>query len=659
MEVSMIESVSEMEGNVRRARRLVAFGGMCLILLAQFLVFSRPLDESRVFPPFTWLAILGIVMLVLSLLIPSTTFFQKIAAWSIFRERVFWVLAAFLLSVIATVATANYMVSTRMNYIPVMTIWLLSAVAYLYAFFNGAIHVPGFLAWVGKNRNEILSVAVVTCLAAILRFYRLGEIPRILDGDEGRIGLLAQQTAFGYLANPFSLWENFGGIYLQLINISMRFFGIDAFGLRLLPAIGGVLAVPSLYLFARWIGGRRIAFITIVLLAFSHSHIHFSRIVSVAYIHGTWLAPLELYFFISGMEKRESWRTALGGIILAMHFSVYLTSQVIFGLILIYMLIVFVFYRTWFKARFSQAAVFLGGFMIMIMPSALYSLRNPTEFFNRLGQDGTFQSGWLMETMQSTGQNAFQILFARFVHVFLSLIYYPSIDFYGSASPMLSIVSATMLLIGVVIALWRLRNPAYLLLNGYFWGAVFSIAVFAIPPSADTYRVLMALPAALVLVAVGLDQILELLGLGYEEAPNAYIVSSSAILVGMLAFNLWTYYGDFAGRCRFGGDLFVARFASYLGSYVKTIDNELPVYLLSDGLYYYGTHSSTDFLSNKRKITNFPDAIETLKPVSGETIIAVPERIAELQAWAREHPGGQLNFRYDCENTILLAYRVP
>lgn len=648
----------ESGGDNNNIRRFVAFLGIFFILLSQFLIFSNQVDTTGVFPPYTWLAVFGVFVLALSQLIRPAGFLQKISTWFIFQERSFWVLAAFLLSILATGATANFMLFTRINYIPVVTIWLLGAGAYTYAFFNVSLTANVLFAWIKKNRNEIMAVAVVTLFAAAFRFYRLGQIPRILDGDEGLIGIFAQETSTGLLANPFALWENFGAMYMQLINLCLRFFGVNSFALRLLPAIGGTLAIPSLYLLARWIGGRRIAFITIIILAFSHSHIHFSRIVSVAYIHGTWLAPLELYLLISGLEKRESWRTALGGILLAIHFSVYLTAQFIMALVLIYMLIAFLFYRPWFRSRFSQALVFWGGFLTTIMPSAFYFYNNSSEFFNRFAQGGTFQSGWLEQTMQATGQGSFEILFGRFVHAFLSLIYYPAFDFYGSSSPMMSMISSTLFLAGLAIALWRIRNPTYLLLNGYFWGATFSVGIFAIPPSADSYRMLMALPAALIMAAIGLDQILELLGIGYNNTRVAYKFSVSAVLTSLLIFNLWTYYGDFAGQCRYGNSL-VDRFASYMGSYVKTIDNELSVYLLSDDLYFYGSHASTDFLSEKRKITNFPDPIDMLAPVSGETIIASPERIPELEEWARAHPGGLLQYQYDCATTILLSYRVP
>ena len=459
-------------------------------------------------------------------------------------------------------------------------------------------------------------------------------------------------------ANPFALWQNFGALYLQAINLSFSFFGATPFALRLLPAIGGTLAVPAIYLLARQISSRRIAFFAAVFVAISHTLLNFSRIASVAYIQETWLIPLVLYFLLSGLEKRQSWRTALGGILLAIDFSVYLTAQVIFALMLVFMLVAFLFYRPWFASCFRQMMVFWGGFLITILPEAFYILKNPDSFLYRISLDGVFQSGWLANTMKTTGQGAIQILFDRVVHAFLSLIYYPAFDFYGSPVPMLSMISGVLFLVGLGIALWRVRSPGYLLLNGYFWAPTLSVGIFAIPPSADSYRMLMALPAAFIMAALGLDQILELLGMGWKDARNAYMFSATTILVSLLIFNMWTYYGDFAGKCRFGGDL-AGRFASYLGSYTNTINNELPVYLLSNSIYFYGSHASTDFLSQRRPITNFPDQIDMLHPVSGETIIASPDRIPELASWARSNPGGQLHYQYDCQNKILLAYQVP
>lgn len=657
----MIEQLDGVE-RVSNVRRFFGFVGIYILLISQFLVFSKEVQEQEgiFFPPYSGLALTGIVILIFSQMIPLSPFWERISRWRIFNEQVFWILAGMLLSALAAMATAFFAVFARVNYIPVITVWLLGGACYFYAFRvkESTIHFDSVKAWFRDNLREILAVALVTLLAFAIRFYQLGDVPRVLDGDEGAVGLAAQNTVFGILVNPFSMWDNFGALYLQLINFSLKIFGINAFALRVLPAIGGTLAIPAIYLLGRAIGGHRIGLVAAFLIAVSHSHIHFSRISSVAYIHGTWLTTLELYLLFSGLVKRESWRTALGGLLLAIDFSVYLMAQVTAGFVLVYMVIVFLFYRPWFKQRLVQAGVFWGGFLTMILPIAYFIFTHTDEFFNRLNKDGTFQSGWLDATMQATGQSAVEILTGRVVHVFLSLIYFPAKDFYGSPAPMLSMISTVMFLAGLGVVFWRLRNPGYLMLNGYFWAATVSIGLFALPPSADSYRMLMALPAAMIMASVGLEYILNMFGLEWESRRAAYTFSVSAVLLSLLIFNLWTYYADFAGRCKFAENV-AGRFASYLGKELAAIDSEQQVYLLSDAEYIHGTHPSTYFLSRSRIVVNFPDPVDSLDTISGETIIAPPSRIEELEAWARAHPGGDLHYKYDCDNTIMLTYQVP
>lgn len=650
----MTDQQSGMDGDVLKARRFIAFIGFALLLLSQILIASQPVNDLVVFPPFTGLAVAGAILFLVGLTLQPTGFLQKISTHPLFRDQVFWRLFAITLSALAAYGATL----SQRNYLPIMSIWVMGVIGYLFGFANGGVSVGTIKEKIRENRIEILLALAVTAVAVAARFYNLGQVPRVLDGDEGLVGLAAQSTAVGRLSNPFALWENFGALYLQVINIALRSFGATSFALRLAPAIGGVIAVPALYLFARQVGGPRIALIASILLAISHTHINFSRIASVAYIHGTWLVPLELYFLLSGLEKRQAWRTALSGILVAIHFSVYLTAQVMIALVLVYMLLALIFYRAWFKTIYRVALAFWGGFLIAILPEAVYISRNTNEFLNRLAQNGTFQSGWLDITIQSTGQSAATILFGRVVHAFLSLIYYPAFDFYGSPAPMLTVVSSVLFLIGLAVSLLRARSREYLLLNGYFWGATLAVGLFAIPPSADSYRMLMAFPAALVMCAIGLDQILAVFGIGWQNSKQAYAFSISIVLLGLLILNAWTYFGDFAGQCRFGGNL-AGRFASYLGSYVKTLESESSVYLLSDGQFFYGSHASTDFLSQNRPIINHSDPIDSLRAIHGETIIANPDRIKELEDWVRLHPGGKVHYVYDCQNTILMAYQIP
>ncbi len=654
--------MSELEPGVsvgdRRVRGFAAVVGALLVIIGQLLSYPSPITSGKVFPPFNWLSVAGVVIFVWSLAFHPSPRIQALFARIPQGRSLGWIGGAILLSLLTTFSLACFQTFARVNYIPVISLWLMSAFCYAAAFSRGVFTWERLQEWLKQHRNAILALLLVTAIAAFLRFYLLGSIPRVIDGDEGRTGLVAQATISGSLSNPFAMWENIGATYLQIVNVLIRIFGPTALAMRLLPAISGTLAIPALYLLGRQIAGHRTALVAAVILAFCHTQLHFSRIGSVAYIHDTWLVPLEMYFLFTALQRRSSWRAALGGMILAFHLSIYLTAQIVAPLILVYMVIAFILLRSWLKPALRQVAVFWGGFFIVVLPQAFYGFENPNQFFDRLMTDGTFQSGWLTQTVAATGHSAFQILGERAVHAFLSLIYYPAIDFYGSSVPMLTLISAVMFLLGLGVCLWKTRSPGYLLLNGYFWGLTLAIGFFALPPSADSYRMLMALPAAALMAAIGIDGLMQAFGIGWKTSRSAYTVATGLIMLSLIVSNMWTYWVDFAGQCRYGVDP-VGRFASYLGNYVRTIPNEPAIFLLSDQIYFYGSHASVDYLDQSRPIINFPSPADSLNLVSGQIVIAPPARIPELETWIKAHAGGGVRYLYDCQSKILLSYRAP
>jgi 4-amino-4-deoxy-L-arabinose transferase-like glycosyltransferase len=662
----MSEQQSIDDASVSKVRRFFAFLAILLAMISQIFIYTTPApygDKLQDMPGSFWIAIagvlLGILVFIWSQVYRPSQRIQAFFARFRFSWPISWIIVSFILSLISVLTMVLFVNYGRTNYIPVLTFWLFAAICYIAGFSKSIPSVSQCQEWLKLHRYELAGLGLITLLGAVLRFYKLGEIPRVINGDEGRIGLTALSTNTYPYVNPFALWENFGALYLQSINYLFSVFGVSAFSLRLLPAIGGTLAIPALYLLARQISGRRIALIAASLLTISHTHIHFSRTVAVAYIQGTWLIPLELYFLLSGLVKRSSWRTAIGGILLAIHFSIYLDSQIIAALILVYMALAFLFFRAWFKPALPQASVFWGGFAITILPELVFILQRPDEFFNRLGKDGTFQSGWLAQEIVITGHNPIQILAERVIHAFFSLIYYRSFDFYGSSIPMLSLISATLFLLGLGIVLWKVRSPGFLLLNGWFWAGTLAIGIFAIPVSADTYRMLLVLPAALFMAAIGFDRALHALGLGWTQARKVYISATALTLFSLLIFNIWAYYFQFAGRCLYGLDDPPTRFASYLGRYASTLDKQNKTYLLSDDTFLYGTHQSVDFLSGKLPIINVPESVDTMQVKPRETIIANLNRIEELRTWADNNPGGVLHYEYDCEQIMLLSYQFP
>lgn len=571
-----------------------------------------------------------------------------------------WVIASLVLSLLAVMTMQLFERAKLTNYIPVVIVWFFAALCY-FAAFKKTSSMSQLIAWLKLHQNELIAIGLVTLLGVILRFYKLGELPRVVNGDEGRVGIAALSTVDYPFVNPFALWENFGALYLQAINLLLSLLGSTPFSLRLVAALGGSFAIPAVYLLTRQISGHRVALIAAALLAVSHTHLHFSRTVAVAYIQGTWIIPLEFYFLLSGITKRSSWRTALGGMLLAFHYSIYLDAQIITALILVYIVIAFIFLRPWIKPALRQVAVFWGGFAIMLLPELVYILGHPAQFFERLTKDGMFQSGWLQQQVNETPTflNVYPIIAQRIFHTFLSMIYYPSFDFYGSPTPVLSLFSAVLFLLGLGIVLWKTRSPGFLILNGHFWSGILAIAIFSLPPSADTYRVLIVLPVALIMAAIALDYVLEILGLGWAEARTTYITIATLIVVSLMMFNTWTYYADFLGKCRYGIDDGPTRFASYVGNYARGLAIEDDVYLLSDDIYINGTHQSVAFLSHKREIINLREPMDTVQFRPNAVVIASPNRIAELQAWAANHPTGKIHAEYDCGALMLFTYQFP
>ena len=598
----------------------------------------------------------GLLLFLLGRLRPAPRWLVR-ALPATLAPQALWLPAAFVLSALATGLSLAFQRYDLTNYLPVLLVWGGAALAYLAAFVPGRAR-PNFRAWWAAYGREVLVVGAVVLLGLALRFYLLGRLPRVINGDEGVLGQAALNTATHPLANPFALFENFGSLYLQAINLCLQLVGQNALGLRLAPALGGTLAIITLYLLARWLFGPRVAVFAAVLLAVSHPHLHFSRTVAVGYIQGTWLIPLELYCFISGLQKRSALRLALGGLALGLHFSVYLSAQVIAAYLAVYLLVAAVVARPLLRGAWRLVAVFWGGMVITVLPEAVYAWRFPEQFLARLNIDGTFQSGWLAQQAADTGRSPVLILVERVAHAFLALNGYPANDFYGATIPLLDALTAALFLIGLVYALWRWREPGYLLLNGYFWAATISVGVFAVPPSADSYRMLIALPAALLLAAVGLEQVLGLLSLA--DAPRRLArVAVAASLVGAIGLlNVRAYYYDFVAQCRYGGDP-QTRFASYLGSYLGALDRESDVYLLSNDVFRYGTHSSVDFLSDRLPVTNLPEPVDTLTSAPNLVIVAIADRAEELAAWARANPGGALERQYDCDRLMLVAYALP
>ncbi len=141
--------------------------------------------------------------------------------------------------------------------------------------------------------NPSLLLAGLIAIAIALRFGRLGEWG--FDSDE--IFMLRDSTRVR-LTNPRPL------LYLLNHYVVAPFLPLDEFGLRLLPAIFGVLAIPVLYLVTRRLLGTRAALFAALLLTLSPVHViysQFGRYWSLVFL----LSALYPYALYLGLRERN------------------------------------------------------------------------------------------------------------------------------------------------------------------------------------------------------------------------------------------------------------------------------------------------------------------------------------------------------------------
>jgi hypothetical protein len=150
------------------------------------------------------------------------------------------------------------------------------------------------------ERTALLFLLSIIVLALVLRFWRLGywnfqatEIFTARDSDGPHF---SNPRPLGYVLNYY---------------LVRPFLPLDEFGLRLLPAIFGVLAIPALYLVTKRLVGTRAALLGALLLTVSPLMVMYSQLArywSLVFL----LCAIYPYAIYLGVRQRNPRTLALG-----------------------------------------------------------------------------------------------------------------------------------------------------------------------------------------------------------------------------------------------------------------------------------------------------------------------------------------------------------
>lgn len=150
------------------------------------------------------------------------------------------------------------------------------------------------------ERTAWLILAALTLLGLVLRFWHLGDWN--FQATEMFTYRDSQRPQFGN-ARPL--------VYLLNYYLVRPLLPLDEFGMRLVPAIAGTLAIPAVYLLGRRIVGTRAALFAALLVTLNPTQILYSQLArywSLVFLFCA-IAPIALYL---GVRDRSGRMFALG-----------------------------------------------------------------------------------------------------------------------------------------------------------------------------------------------------------------------------------------------------------------------------------------------------------------------------------------------------------
>jgi mannosyltransferase len=156
-------------------------------------------------------------------------------------------------------------------------------------FRNTRESLTGFFLRPGGEAVLILSI---TLIAALLRFYKLGEWS-FWEDEVFSIG--SAEDGFNY-----SIWRR--SLAIDLIQLSISVLGTNEWNARLFPVIIGILSIPILYFLVRKALGVQTALFSAALLAVSPWHLYWSQNARF-YTLLLLFYSLALLTFYIGLEK--------------------------------------------------------------------------------------------------------------------------------------------------------------------------------------------------------------------------------------------------------------------------------------------------------------------------------------------------------------------
>ncbi len=482
---------------------------------------------------------------------------------------------------------------------------------------------------IAASQAERVLPAFVILVAVFLRLYGLDTIPSGLLWDESWNGLDTVAVLNG--ERPIFFTENFGreAIFIYLQAVSVALLGQTTLALRAVSAVLGILTVVVAYLLARRMFDARVALLTSGWLTLSLWHVIFSR-MGLRTISLPLFLAVGFYCLWRGLEEvgarhaspvptianspRPVIWFAIAGIVIGLSLYTYSTARFAPFVIVALALYVALLHRQLLRRAIPGLVLALVLTALVFLPEGFFFLRHPETFFERAQEvtivNPALQKGDLGQTLLDSASHTLGMFATR-----------------GDSNwgrnlpgwPIFDPLSALSMLMGIALAVRRIRQPAYALI--LIWLVVMIVpGLIATKETPNYLRVTGIIPAVFILPALAAGWLWEV----WETHAPAVLRALPVLLVmlALLGGSIHVYHSYFGLWSKltvalqsFGADRF---FALGIARDIASAEGKL-VFVTGDQHEHPGMRYILSGQPESQYIQIFDDGKSVIFPAGGAT----------------------------------------
>ncbi|MCA9933691.1 MAG: glycosyltransferase family 39 protein, partial [Anaerolineales bacterium] len=503
-------------------------------------------------------------------------------------------------------------------------------------------------------------------MALLLRTINLQNLPFILNGTEAGVGLEVLRVAQGGLAAPFgSSALGSPTLPLFLLALPLKWFGPSTVSIRLLSPLAGALTVTAVYWIGERLWGRAAGLAAAVLLLTGHLHLHYSRMGLTSIWDGL-LALLALGLIgVAWQGQRDgrangvTWLLAGTAVGLCAYF--FIPALLLPIMLAALFLLLFWADRANLRAQWRQILATGALALVIALPQLLHNRSQPNSLWQQWQAASILNPSvdWLAQEAARTGQTESAMLRQQ---VWRGLLAFngsadksPS---YRTQSALLSFVPGLLFLLGLLLALFRLRDVRALLLLVWV-GVTLLFTAVLIPDAPQSHWLVIATPALALLGGFALVTLAQWQGMAPRTALVVALVIAALLAVGDGVY----YYGRFPAENQFADRN--TEVANDIANYLNTLGADWTAYFYGPPQMYVDfpniTFLAQDFHKNENLFDVSPAPDDALPPVSSarQVFVFLPERANEMTAVQSLYPGGEVRvFDGRYANPLFYSYEI-